>query len=168
MGTITNQNSDSLLIRSRTYKKVIKVDVNGTFKDTLKVKTGNYRLSDGKEEASLYLKNGYDLNLTLNINEFDETIKYAGSGSEPNNYLAKSALLQEKIFNVSVLLELEKNAFEQKVATSTSELVNLFSNTTKLDSTFIAGQSKNIYCLYPFQIKIRCKVRCGSVYGSRG
>ncbi|MBL4604162.1 MAG: thioredoxin, partial [Flavobacteriaceae bacterium] len=89
-GKITNQNSDSLVIRSKTdrnFHKRITVSEDGTFSDTLKVATGGFSIYDGTEGTSLYLKNGEDIHLTLNTNEFDETIVFTGSGAHVNNYL---------------------------------------------------------------------------------
>ena len=37
----------------------------------------------------MFLKNGYDLNLTLDTKDFDETIVYKGKGANENNYLAQ-------------------------------------------------------------------------------
>jgi thiol-disulfide isomerase/thioredoxin len=37
--------------------------------------------------------------MTLNANEFDESIKYSGTGAEHNNFLAEKALLQEQLFD---------------------------------------------------------------------
>ena len=36
-GTITNANSDSIVIYSKEYRKVIKLNADGSFSDTLKV-----------------------------------------------------------------------------------------------------------------------------------
>ena len=48
-GKITNQNSDSIVLRTREYSKTIKVNEDGTFSDTLKVETGLYNFYDGKK-----------------------------------------------------------------------------------------------------------------------
>ena len=60
-GTITDKSSDSVVVRSRTYTKTIKVNADGTFKDTLNVETGVYNFYDGNESASIFLKNGFDI-----------------------------------------------------------------------------------------------------------
>ena len=44
----------------------------------------------------MYLAPGYDLKITLNTKEFDESIKYEGIGNENNNYLAKIFLYNEQ------------------------------------------------------------------------
>ena len=46
-GKITNKNSDSLLVVTQTFSKTIKVNEDGTFKDTLKVEPGIYNIFDG-------------------------------------------------------------------------------------------------------------------------
>jgi len=109
-GQITNKNSDSIRIYNRNYSKTIKVNEDGTFSDTLKVATGNYRFYDGGEATSMFLENGYDLNMTLDTEMFDETIKYSGIGAENNNFLATSALKLESLLDVDT-----DNLDEQKL-----------------------------------------------------
>jgi hypothetical protein len=59
------------------------------------VKAGEYSLSDYNESTALYLEPGYDLNLTIDTEEFDESIVYKGIGEKPNNFLAKYYLYDE-------------------------------------------------------------------------
>src|SRR5690554_1861633 len=73
-GKITNKSSDSVVVRSQDYTKTIKLNEDGSFSDTLKVETGVYNFFDGNESTNLFLKNGFDLHLTLDTKEFDETI----------------------------------------------------------------------------------------------
>ncbi|GAL82740.1 thioredoxin-like [Algibacter lectus] len=144
-GTITNQNSDSLWIRSRGYKKIIKVNEDGTFMDTLKVEKGSYRLLDGKEGGTtLYLKNGFDLKLSLDTKEFDETIIYDGIGAEANNYLAKKALLNEKEVNLKEFMSLDRVSFDEKLNTVNSKFKSLLGSTKNLDSAFLANEENVI------------------------
>lgn len=143
-GTITNPNSDSLIIAQRGIIKTIKVDANGSFSDTLSVEPGNYIFFDGKERASLFLKNGYDLNLSLDTKMFDESLKYEGKGAEPNNYLVKKAVLQEKIIDYEALMSMSKTDFDKKLVSNSNELTALLDNTTNLDSTFITSQKAEI------------------------
>lgn len=95
---IDNRNGDKLFI-IKDNKKVKEFTLNskGVFKDTLQVTTGMYRLYDGVEMTSLYLKNGYDLKLKIDAKEFDETIAYSGKGAKENNFLAQHALYEEKV-----------------------------------------------------------------------
>jgi len=92
---IENRNSDSLVIQNRTFKKVLKANKKGDFKGAFAVETGFYQLFDGAETTTLFLKNGFDLSLTMDAKMFDESIVYKGKGEKENNYLAKSALANE-------------------------------------------------------------------------
>ncbi|MBJ6367288.1 TlpA family protein disulfide reductase [Snuella sedimenti] len=143
-GTITDKNSDSLVVRSRTYQKKIDIGADGTFSDTLKVEKGTYNLFDGKESTTIFLENGFDIKLTLDTKQFDETITYSGIGEDVNNYLAKKALLQEKVLYNFDLYDLEKSDFEKETNTVFESMTALLESTKNLDSTFVAGQSKQI------------------------
>ena len=146
-GKITNQNSDSLLIRSRTVSKVIKVKADGTFSDTLKVEPGVFLVYDGAEQARVYLKNGYDLTMKLDTQSFDETINFEGEGAQASNYLAKKALLMEEILDVESWFELDEAAFNVKVKESNKTFKDLLDNTEDLDSLLIVSEQKDAVSL---------------------
>jgi len=95
-GEITNPNSDKITIRGNGYIKVIDVNANGTFEDTLVVKEGDYTFYDTKESTAMYLVPGYRLDISLDGKEFDETLKYRGIGEKPNNFNASYFLFNEK------------------------------------------------------------------------
>ena len=58
---IDNKNGEKLYILGpKKYKKEFVLNKSGIFKDTLNVTEGMYRLSDGVENTSLFLKNGMD------------------------------------------------------------------------------------------------------------
>ncbi len=96
-GKIENPNSDSLSILNKNQDliKVIFLKKDKTFRDTLNLPEGYYSLSDGKENTQIYLEPKFDLNVSLNAKEFDESIFYKGVGANENNYLAKKYLLEE-------------------------------------------------------------------------
>ncbi|REH46338.1 thiol-disulfide isomerase/thioredoxin [Tenacibaculum gallaicum] len=154
-GKITNKNSDSVVISSPQFKfnRVIKVDENGTFKDTMNVKDGFYRLFDGKEYATLYLKNGADINMTLDAKEFDETITYTGTGFEESAFLAKASLEQEKIFGDKELMDLPELDFRSKVSSFVDDFNKKFEGTS-LDSAFVVSQKQNILGLENYLTKV--------------
>ena len=95
-GEITNPNSDKITIRGNGYIKVIDVNTNGTFDDTLVIKEGNFTFYDTKESTAMYLAPGYRLDISLDGKEFDETLKYSGIGEKPNNFNASYFLFNEK------------------------------------------------------------------------
>ncbi|WP_299126019.1 TlpA disulfide reductase family protein [uncultured Tenacibaculum sp.] len=144
-GKITNKNSDSILISNPQLKfsRTIKVDDQGMFKDTMNVKNGFYRLFDGQKSTALYLKNGAIINMTLNGNEFYESIAYTGEGASESSFLAKSTLLEQELFKNQSLFNLPQKEFDTKI----NAFVDAFNKRikeTKLDSAFVAAQEKNI------------------------
>ncbi len=142
-GEITDKNSDSVVVRSRTYSKTIKVNEDGTFRDTLKVEKGVYSFFDGSESASIFLENGYDINMTLDTKMFDETIKYSGNGSENNNFLAAKSLLEEKLFDQD-FSNLDKAGLEttfEKIKTDLTEFIN---SNKGVDTTVINNSIKGL------------------------
>lgn len=143
-GTITNQNSDSLVVLTKGYHKKIVVNSDGSFSDTLKVVTGSYSLYDGTEQTSVYLKNGFDLVITIDTKQFDETVAYTGSGDEANNYLAATALLQETVFEDAEMYNLEKSEFDTKMEEVNSSFKKLLKETKNLDTSFVSQQTKQI------------------------
>ena len=147
-GTITNQNSDSLMIAQRTIIKTIKVNPDGTFSDTLKVETGNYMIFDGSKNAPIYLKNGYDLKMTIDAKKFNKTITFKGTGEDANNYIVKKALLIENAFDENNFKNLDQKSFDIKLKAVKTDFETLLINTKNLDSTFISDeqdQHKGIY-----------------------
>jgi thiol-disulfide isomerase/thioredoxin len=139
-GKITNKNSDEIKIYNRTYSKVIKVNEDGTFSDTLNVIKGKYNFYDGNEGTSVFLENGYDLNMTLDTDMFDETIKFTGVGAKNNNFLAEEALLKEK------LLDGDFDSFDEaqlKLAIENvkSEVTAFIDNAVEID-TMITNDSR--------------------------
>jgi thiol-disulfide isomerase/thioredoxin len=89
-----NKTTDSLLIRNRSFSKWIVADKKGDFKAKLEAPDGMYQLKLADQYTNLYLKNGKDLNITLDYTKFDESIVYSGKGAKENNFLAKRMLSQ--------------------------------------------------------------------------
>ncbi len=143
-GKITDKNSDSLVIRSRTYSKSIKVNEDGTFKDTLKVEPGIYYLSDGSESTGLFLKNGFELDLYVDTKNFDETIKYSGIGSENSNFLAERALLEEKLLDMDKLATLDLASLDTEIKSINGQLNTFYTSNTSIDTLITNDAVKNL------------------------
>lgn len=144
-GTITNPNSDSIVIRTRDFSKTLKVNEDGTFSDTLKVKPGIYNLFDGAESTSIFLKNGYDINMTLDTKMFDETAKYSGEGSEQSNFLAAKALKEEKLLDFEELSAIEDmETLEKTLDGIKNELSEFYASNTNIDTLITNGATKNL------------------------
>ena len=128
-----------MVVRTRSYSKTIKVTEDGTFHDTLAVDVGLFDLHDGTESTAIFLKNGFELDLTLDTKEFDETIKYTGIGAEHSNFLAKSNLLREEILNMDELSTIAPSKLDSKFETIKVKL-NEFYNSNKSVDTSITNK----------------------------
>lgn len=117
---IANRFSDTITISSgRTFKQKVGINKKGEFQTTFEASNdgGLYRLNDGNEGTTMFLKNGYDLTLTLDTKDFDETIVYKGKGANENNYLAKKALADEKFeMDLEALFDVDEATFKTALA----------------------------------------------------
>ena len=89
-GNITNPTGDKfLLIKGQDVVEELAVSKDGKFMDTLTLDRGLYTFRHGNEASQIYIAPEYHLNLTLDTQQFDETINYTGKGSKNNTYLAE-------------------------------------------------------------------------------
>ena len=116
-GKINSPKDSILVVTGENILKEIKINKDGTFKDTLKIhKKGHYRLTLGSNKrAIIYLKNGYDLILNAEDDPFFESFTYKGKGSDTNNFILSQFELSRNYGDPSSLYLLEKNAFDNKV-----------------------------------------------------
>ncbi len=135
-GKIIDKNSDSIIIRSKTYSKTIKVNEDGTFSDTLKVESGIYNFYDGKEQTSIFLKNGYDIKMTLDTKMFDETAKYTGIGAESSNFLAEKSLFEEKLFDKD-FSSLDSKGLDEAFSNIKKELTDFINSKKNIEQSVI-------------------------------
>jgi thiol-disulfide isomerase/thioredoxin len=148
-GKIENPNSDTLNILNKNQDiiKSIILNKNNTFRDTLNLSEGFYSLKNGKESTQIYLKPKYDLSLTLNTKEFDESIKYEGKGANENNYLAKKALLEESFGELNYYgyyAKLSEKEFLKLTDSLYNVQKNLLEKNINLDKDFSYIESKSL------------------------
>lgn len=141
---IANRNGDVIYIKDNFNKTVreIKVNDKGVFSDSFPITENFYLMFDGVEYAQLFLKNGYDLKLTMDAKQFDESIKFTGKGAGENNYLAEATLLDQKYDYEGLLAKSEadfKKSVEDKANAERTKL-----DQSKLDAKFIELQKSNI------------------------
>lgn len=141
---IANRNGDVLYIRTMQNKpfQEMKVDEKGLFKATFEVTEGGYVLFDGTEYAQLYLKPGYDLKLKMDAKNFDASIVFKGAGAEVNNFMAQSAIAEQK-FDYDGLLASDEPTFKTKLdEKKKADLAKL--DKAKLDAKFTEMQKQSI------------------------
>lgn len=148
-GQIENPFSDTLKILDEQQKVVESISLNEdhTFRDTLKLKKGIYNLSDGNESTKIFLKPKFDLTLSLNTKEFDESIVYSGAGSSANNYLAKKYLSEEtygKLRYYGYYAKLSEQDFLAMTDSLYEVESNILNSFPEMDKAFAFVQQKTI------------------------
>jgi thiol-disulfide isomerase/thioredoxin len=142
---IANRNTDAISFLNRNNGKEIKkimLGSDGNFTDSFAVEEGFYMLFDGKEYTQLFLKNGYDLSLTMDAQKFDESISYSGKGAAENNFLAQNTFADSK-YDYDTLLAASEEVFT-KLANEKMR-VDLFKlNNAKLEPSFVTLQTRTI------------------------
>lgn len=142
-GNINHLKTDTLSIfGNNRFKRQLAINKDGSFKDTLTVKDGFFALTDGKNQVFLNLKNGYNLNIKADANNFENSVVFKGDGASVNNYLAKKLRTQKKfgLDNLEALFLMDKNAFDKKVKQVDNFNKKILAETKGLDSTFIANE----------------------------
>ncbi len=95
-GTVLNPTGDVVQISSKDFKIELPLNEENSFSDTLWIEnSGYYSFRAGRESSAMFLTKGDNIQLSVNTEEFDESISYTGKGSEANNYLAKKYLQSE-------------------------------------------------------------------------
>ncbi len=146
-GKIINKQAGDLSINSedRTFKETLAVAADGTFTDTLSTDIDSYILYDGTNPVFLNVESGYNLNITYDAKDFDNTIAISGVGSEINNYLVAKRKteneLSKKNAEVYVLNEADYKASMLDFKISQEDLLKI---TEGLPKDFISKEKRNL------------------------
>ncbi|KAA5821449.1 TlpA family protein disulfide reductase [Algibacter amylolyticus] len=146
-GKITNKQPGELTINSedRTFSAPIKVAADGTFTDTLSTDIKSYVLYDGKNPVFLNLAPGFNLNITYDATNFDNTIAISGNGSKINNYfVAKRKAEMELAKKSAEIFVLDEASYKAKMLEFKNTQKNILSNAKDLPSDFISKEKRSI------------------------
>lgn len=142
-GTIENNTSDSISINNRTFKKSFAVTEKGTFSDTLKIEAGVYYFYNGTESTPVFLKNGYEIDMNIDAEDFEKSIEYSGKGAENSNYLIKKMNFEKELydqdFNALDLIELEV-----KISEMTKQTIDFIDGEQGIDSLLVSGNKQEL------------------------
>jgi len=111
---------------------------------SIKATRGYYKMSIGEEYTDIYLIPNYDLSFSIDLKEFDESIKYTGSLAAENNYLAAKMLKNELINSRETMKYYGKN--EKEFLDNFNAHINELTSTlksSKLDNEFRENELKN-------------------------
>lgn len=115
-GKVENARYDSVFITGNGIRKGIPLK-NGEFRDTLNLKkVGYYEFFGGNERTQIFINPGDSLHISVDTQEFDESLKYGGTSANENNYLAQKYLKEEALnADPKSLYSLSANDFTTKL-----------------------------------------------------
>lgn len=150
-GKIINTEVNQLTLNSseNLIKKSINVSEDGIFKDTLTVTAGYYTLSAAKNNISLYLEAGDNVTINFDVNDFENTLVFSGSGFETSTYLfnkkKKSNELKGEGVEIYLLEEADYKAKINDIKIASEELLDA---TKGISEVFKKKEKRNIYYTY--------------------
>ena len=144
-GKISNSEAKTIAIMGRGFKKEIKINEDGTFKDTLKVTNGFHGLSYNNKQSTLYLKNGFDMTLNFDAKDFPKSISYDGNGSTTNEYITKKMayFTDNQLMDPKLLISLPKEKFEVKMEGIENDFDDMLKNANDLDPDFLVKEKES-------------------------
>jgi thiol-disulfide isomerase/thioredoxin len=147
-GKIYQATDSVLVVQNNAYKKEIKLDKEGYFKDTLHISNtidretyqeGFFGLSIGQARTFTYLENGFELEVT----KVEDAFTFKGIGAENSNYIKEKIDLSMQFMNVQSYFSLEQPDFESKLKEARlafDGLVALYED--KINPEFLEGEKK--------------------------
>ena len=123
----TNETIIKMINNGRTFQKEVAIDASGNFKDTLFIDgPGSYFYQIGKSYSNVFLKNGYDLTVNIDADDFYKSTKYTGKGSDVNNYhVAKSTLISKLVGDAKTFFLVPVDDFLAKIKSNKEALMAL-------------------------------------------
>lgn len=87
-GSITNKTTDTISIYSNDDRVLFNIALkNEKFADTLFIDEGYYYIGYDEAEIQIYVESGFNLELSFDYDNLEESLKFNGIGSNENNYL---------------------------------------------------------------------------------
>jgi hypothetical protein len=156
-GEIANYNkkTDKIYIYYPPKKHEISINENGSFSDTLRIKTGYYYIHYNNKRTFVYLNKTNDLKLFFNLKNTTASNrlninKFKGKDVAINTYLQK----KDKLVSISSFEEFEKinrlaeNEYLAKYKALKIKLEKLLESSGIKDEFFLKLELKNIYYDY--------------------
>ena len=144
-GKVNSPLIKTITVQGQNYSKDIAVNDNGVFSDTLKINEGGiHAISNGNDRITMFLQNGYDLNLEFKGELLGDGILYTGNGAETNNYMEQKRMFFESdLANPKTYFTLDKDAFEAKIAETKNVLQGYKNEAKNLDSLISQMDARN-------------------------
>ncbi|CAL2062008.1 TlpA disulfide reductase family protein [Tenacibaculum sp. 190524A05c] len=153
-GVVKNASSETKFsLRTIGDRPIQEIPIeNGSFLvENLKLKEGFYLIRKDNSTEQVYLKPNDELIVSFDAQKFDETLSYAGEGSEANNYLVIKGKLQlERKKDTDKFYEGNENDYKKKILALQKEIKELLAEVSS--KSFKKEEEKNLRYGYLFDI----------------
>ena len=145
-GKIENPDESKILkiLKGRDFEKIITLNDDGTFNDTLKVEAGDYSFQHGKQYGQIYLENNNTSSFETNYDSFIDSMVFKGDDSDLNNFSVQSFLISKDYFTEDLVGSGNMEDVEKAIDGYKSAYEDLKIKYTDIDSTHLANMDKNI------------------------
>ncbi|NQX81454.1 MAG: TlpA family protein disulfide reductase [Flavobacteriaceae bacterium] len=150
-GKVTNVKVDSLIIgstKNRDFKRVVKINEDGTFMDTLKVEKNTYYFMNAQKGIRFEAENGDVVKVSFDAEDFTNSMSITGDKEEINGYYVSKSKLDADIQSKFPDTNLEEEVYAEKVSGLTKGYSDLLAvNEAYLDSLMVDSEKKYIKSL---------------------
>ena len=100
---VLNNKTNFLYVKDKNeIIRQIKFSKSIHFNYLFQIREGMYQINYDKFYSDIYLKPGFKLKITVDANNFEETIKYSGKGEAENNYIVQQNIEDSKVFDEEI------------------------------------------------------------------
>lgn len=145
-GKIENAHESNILrvFQGRNFEKLISLNDDGTFKDTLKVTEGDYNFQHGNQRGVIFLKNDNESSFNADYTDFMKSIVFSGDAEDINNFSIQSFLISNDHFTEDLVANGSKAELDEAIKNYKSAYEGLKKKYSEVDSTHLALMDKNI------------------------
>lgn len=164
-GSVTQVDFEKLTLSGINFSKEISIKDGKFSEDVTLPYKGLYQIQLNDElEKYLYLENGFDLQVALDTDNFDDQVTYTGVGADENNYfLQKRATIRSILGKISdwddlrELFLLDETSFLDKLKQTEREVLALVNKANLSNAAFVEKEkldlpnfSLRLQYMYPF------------------
>lgn len=143
-GKLKTPGVEKLLVQGKDYSKEILVSKDGSFSDTLKVSDGVYAISNNNDRLTLFLKNGYNLNINFKGEKLSDGALFTGDGAETNSFIENKRMFYvSEDANPKAYFKLDREEYEAKLTEAKSLLKSYRDDAPNLDSIIGVMDTRN-------------------------
>lgn len=149
-GEITNkQGVVTINSFDRTFSKALEFDTNGRFVDTVDTYYNKYVIFDGSTPVFIHVEPGFNINISYDANNFDNTISITGKGAEISNYLVKSHQIERQYFvNAENAYALDEAQFKKRMNAMKYTKDSVLHSIEGIPSDYVSLEKRNLHYFY--------------------